>query len=299
MKRYLTDEERDEILSKSDRFTAKQLAEQYGCSRSTILKIWMSNNYHKPLVFSYYVDNNYFSVIDTANKAYVVGLMASDGNVYKRNGHEGQIRLGFQHQDSEYKLLKQILSDMHATNPITQRCVIRNGKQFEYISIDIVSQNIFDDLNKIGIIPNKTWTINLGCVINSIPRQFIRDFLRGYFDGDGSIIRRKDEELKPSSFSASISMPLENAKQLQQYLSEISISSRVQEDKRNYSHPFGSIRFFGVNKYVFLKWIYYKDCLCLERKYNLATQYCDLVERNTTNRAENIRAVEQYGNFIE
>ena len=82
-KHILTPEDRQEILLKSDRYTAKQLAEQYGCSRSTILKLWMDSNYHKPIGFSYYVNDNYFSNINSANKAYIVGLIASDGNVYK------------------------------------------------------------------------------------------------------------------------------------------------------------------------------------------------------------------------
>ena len=173
MKRYLTSEEKIEILSKSNRFTAKQLAEQYGCSRSTILKLWMDNDYHKPPSFSYYVNDNYFSIIDTPNKAYVVGLIASDGNVYKRDGHDGQIRLSFQDGDSEHQLLTS--------------SIIQNDKNYEYISISIVSQKLFEDICNIGIAPKKTWKINLAQIIRNIPKQFIRDFLRGYFDGDGSI----------------------------------------------------------------------------------------------------------------
>ena len=187
MKRYLTSEEKIEILSKSNRFTAKQLAEQYGCSRSTILKLWMDNDYHKPPSFSYYVNDNYFSIIDTPNKAYVVGLIASDGNVYKRDGHDGQIRLSFQDGDSEHQLLTSILSDMNATHPIIKTSIIQNDKNFEYISISIVSQKLFEDICNIGIAPKKTWKINLAQIIRNIPKQFIRDFLRGYFDGDGSI----------------------------------------------------------------------------------------------------------------
>ena len=49
--RRLTNDEKQEILLKSNKFTAKQLSEQYGCSRSTILKLWMGNDYHKPLSF--------------------------------------------------------------------------------------------------------------------------------------------------------------------------------------------------------------------------------------------------------
>lgn len=90
--RYLTNDEKQEILLKSDRFTAKQLSEQYGCSRSMILKLWMDNDYHKPSGFSYYVNNNYFSSIDSKNKAYILGLIASDGNIYiKETGIKGSL----------------------------------------------------------------------------------------------------------------------------------------------------------------------------------------------------------------
>lgn len=188
---------------------------------------------------------------------------------------------------------------MDATHPIVKTCVARNGKQFEYIAINIVSEKLFEYICKMGITPKKTWTMNLKQIIDSIPKQFIRDFLRGYFDGDGSINVSQNEGLKPSSFAVNISMPLDNAEWLQWYLYGLNISSSIQEDKRKYSHPFGTISFFGVNKYVFLKWIYYNECLCLQRKYDLATKYCNLVESNLTNRVENIRAIEQFKIFTE
>lgn len=298
-KHILTTQDKEEILLKSDKFTAKQLAEQYNCSRSTILKLWMDNNYHKPLSFSYCVDNNYFSEINTPNKAYIVGLIASDGNIYKREGHQGQVRLSFQNKKSEYTLLTNILSDMQATYPIIKTTITSNNKEYEYISVTIVSEQIFNDLLNIGIIPKKTWLMNIDSVINHIPTQFIQDFLRGYFDGDGSINTARSSELKPSDFNINISMPLSNAKILQQYLSHFGLSVQTKEDKRKYNHPFGGLHFFGTNKYIFLKWIYYNDCLCLNRKQQLAIKYCNLVENNTTNRAENIKSINQYNIFLE
>ena len=295
----LTNEDKEDILSKSDKFTAKQLAEQYGCSRSTILKLWIDNDYHKPLGFSYYVNDNYFSKIDTANKAYIMGLIASDGNLYKRDNHQGQIRLSFQYGDSEYNLLENILMDMNSTHPIQRNVKTLNEKTFEYIAITIVSQQIFEDLCNMGITQQKTWLMNIKQVINQIPKQFIRDFLRGYFDGDGSITGISKN--KPSSVSVNIAMPLQNAKLLQQILHSLGLEAVAQEDNRpnKYSHPFGRFEFFGVNKYIFLKWIYYEGCLCLQRKYDLALQYCNLVENNITNRAENINAVNQYCTFLK
>ena len=116
MPKFLTNEEKSEILLKSDRYTARQLAEQYGCSRSMILKIWMENNYHKPKSFNYYVNNQYFNTIDSPIKAYALGLIASDGNLYKRNSQQGQIKIYLEKTDEE--VLRLILKDMGSTHPI-------------------------------------------------------------------------------------------------------------------------------------------------------------------------------------
>lgn len=299
MKRYLTNDEKTEILSKSDRFTARQLAEQYGCSRSTILKIWMDNDYHKPPSFSYYVDNNYFSTIDTSNKAYVIGLIASDGNIYKRNDdHSGQIRFAFKTGDSERTLLENIKDDMNATSPIKTILKRNNNKCFDHMAVTIVSQQIFDDLCNMGITPRKTWDMSICDVLSHIPKQFIRDFLRGYFDGDGCITGLTNQ--KPSGVVVNVAMPLVNAEALQSYLMQLGIVAHVSEDKRPiYTHPFARLDFFGINKYIFLKWLYYDNCLCLERKKVLAFEFCKLVEDNVTNRSENIKAIKQYKNFME
>lgn len=298
-KYILTDDDRKEILSKSDKFTAKQLSEQYRCSRSTILKLWMDNNYHKPPSFSYYVDDNYFSEINTANKAYIIGLIASDGNIYKRKTkrHQGQLRISLQNGNSEYNLLQYILDDMNATHPIQHNTIKYGDKEREYISFTIVSDQIYNNLIDIGISPKKTWIMDINVVISNIPREFIRDFLRGYFDGDGSIVIPKYKTNFPGKVSANISMPLQSAEKLQSFLSIYNIETRITEDKRKYTYPFGNLCFHGKNKYIFLKWIYYDGCMCLQRKYDKVLHYCRLVEGNPTNRRENIKAIEEYNEF--
>ena len=259
----------------------------------------MDNGYHKQTGYSYYVDDNYFSEINTPNKAYIIGLIASDGNIYQRDGHQGQIRLSFQNTESEHSLLTNILSDMNATHPIKKTTKASNDKQYEYISVTIVSDQIYNDLFRIGIMPQKTWQMDIQQVIDCIPTKFVNDFLRGYFDGDGCITGV--DKNKPSRTHINIAMPLQSANTLRQYLLSVGIDVAVREDKRpgKYTHPFGRIEFFGVNKYIFLKWMYYDDCMCLKRKYNAAMKYCDLIEKNITNRSENIKAVNQYNVFLK
>lgn len=49
--------------------------------------------------------------------------------------------------------------------------------------IQIGSKEWFKDLGEIGLFPNKTKRMLLPC----IPEEFFGDFIRGYFDGDGSV----------------------------------------------------------------------------------------------------------------
>ena len=49
--------------------------------------------------------------------------------------------------------------------------------------IQIGSKEMFEDLNKLNVFPNKTKRLKLP----SVPSKFWFSFLRGYFDGDGNV----------------------------------------------------------------------------------------------------------------
>ena len=128
------------------------------------------------------------------------------------------------------------MNDMEATNPIKTIPKRNNNKCFDQIATTIVSQQIFNDLCNIGITPRKTWDMKIDDVMSHIPKQFIRDFLRGYFDGDGCITGVISQ--KPSKVAVTVAMPLVNAEALRDYLAQVGIISNVLEDKRpKYTHP--------------------------------------------------------------
>lgn len=55
--------------------------------------------------------------------------------------------------------------------------------------IDICKENIYNSLNKnFEITSKKTFTSKIS---DNIPEEYILDYLRGYFDGDGSITGKK------------------------------------------------------------------------------------------------------------
>lgn len=284
-KTKLTKETKDEILKISYKYTAKELSKMYNCSRSTILKIWMDNNYTKETRNTYYVDKNYFKEINTSNKAYVLGFIASDGCLYKRHNCSGLIQIKL--QESDEQILHDILQDMKSTYPVNH---VKNG-EYTQVVISITSQDLYDQLLNKGINANKTWNLILDDILFNIPKNLYVDFLRGYFDGDGCIGKLNKNMI--SKVSVTFSCPYEFGLSLQMLLkNEYNIKSSVYIDNhRKYKKQFCTVSINGTsNKYKLLKLMYYKGCLCLKRKYNRATELINAIEMNVTNRAENIYA---------
>lgn len=288
-KEKISKEQKEEILKISHRYTSSELAKMYNCSRSLILKIWIDNNYKKGTNNTYYVDRDYFKEIDSPNKAYVLGFIASDGTVYKRSGHAGLIQIKL--QESDEQILKDILQDMDSTYPVNH---VKNG-DFNQVVISITSQDLYDQLSNIGIGQNKTWNLKLKDILSHIPNEYHIDFIRGYFDGDGCITKLCENKI--SKVSINFACPYDFGLDLQEFLKEsYDINSSIHIEKhKKYTNLFCSVVINGtVNKYKLLKLMYYKGCLCLQRKSDKAKEIIEAIESNVTNRAENKQAVKQF-----
>ncbi len=275
--------------------TARELAQEIGCSKQYIQKIWSNNGLKGKVNRSYYCNYDYFHTIDSSDKAYIVGLIASDGNVYKRDGHQGQLGIILKRQDEN--ILQKILKVMDSNHPIHYGATTTT----ETASIVLVSDILFNDLNQIGICEKKTWIFSLQTVLNHIPVSFWKDFFRGYFDGDGSIVI-KENSINTSHISYAI--PAHNAKTFLEALEKIAhekYSFILDKRKNYYQYPFGQILATNTTtKYLLLKLFYYNNpFLYLERKKVLAEKLIWMIENNITNRSENITAVTKWGELLK
>lgn len=54
------------------------------------------------------------------------------------------------------------------------------------VELDICSEKLCSKLKSFGLTSNKTYTLN-ETILNFVPEYLHRHFLRGYFDGDGSV----------------------------------------------------------------------------------------------------------------
>lgn len=113
----------------------------------------------------------------TSDMAYTLGFIASDGNI------KGT-RLKISVKSSDVDVLEKIKESIKYTGDIHLEKSKCNGKDFDTATLYIHSKDLCGDLKSLNIIENKSLVLNMDEVI---PNEYKIDFIRGYFDGDGSI----------------------------------------------------------------------------------------------------------------
>lgn len=104
--------------------------------------------------------------------AYVLGFIFADGCLVEhKNGYHG---LDITSKDLEHLVaIKRELDAEHAI-----------GRKERGYRLQIRNRDIYKDLLKLGLTPRKSKTIRLP----EIPREYSSHFVRGLFDGDGSVM---------------------------------------------------------------------------------------------------------------
>src|SRR3989344_8046642 len=111
----------------------------------------------------------------SSEMAYVLGFFAADGNMIKNN--RGGHYIAFYSNDKELLIkVKNMLAANHKIGLKKQALPKHPAYQ-----IQIGSKEIYFDLLKLGLVPNKSLVLK----VPVIPKKFIKHFVRGYFDGDG------------------------------------------------------------------------------------------------------------------
>ena len=104
------------ICSQYGKKTKTSLAKELNCSAAFIKKIWEENGLTKTKKVIYCCNEKYFEKIDSPEKAYWLGFIAADGNIYKREGHLSLLSISI--KDTDIKLLQELQKDLSTTKPI-------------------------------------------------------------------------------------------------------------------------------------------------------------------------------------
>ena len=127
----------------------------------------------------YILDENYFDCIDTESKAYILGFIYADGFVGDEKFNNIVIAV------NDLEILEFIAKEFKFTGNIrkTKKGGFENSKCG--YSLNFSSKIMASRLREIGLYPNKSLTID---TLPQIDKKLVRHFIRGYFDGDGSIV---------------------------------------------------------------------------------------------------------------
>lgn len=236
---------------------------KFGLSSTKVRNILLEHGYVlKPQRHrKYTVDESYFDIIDTPNKAYIIGLLAADGS---NNEKEGEIRLSLQERDVD--ILNKISQCLGSNRPLTVRKFQKDTWQDSY-TLTINSHHISQRLSEIGIVQKKSLVLNFP---KDIPNELIPSMLRGYIDGDGWIQPHLIGFMSTDTFCY----------QTQEYLRNyLDIDSTVMDMKRHYNIHTKTLYITGIKNLIpFAYSLYEHSELCIERKKYHCLEYGFLLE---------------------
>lgn len=200
-----------------------------------------------------------FETIDTEEKAYWLGFLYADGSV---GSADNRIELGLAEKDVGH--IEKFRNFIGIPNKISYR---PSTKSYRYSFRSIPCKT---DLIKQGCVPKKSLILEFPTE-QQVPKELIRHFIRGYFDGDGWFTNT------PDCFQVGI-IGTENF--IKGFLDSIEI-----ENKSN--KIFDVHREDGAKRYVFgayqdvlnfLNWIYKDSNIYLDRKYE---HYLDFINNGS------------------
>jgi hypothetical protein len=150
----------------------------YGACSFALKQAGVSSRGRSAAHRKYEVNEDFFSVIDTEEKAYWIGFLSADGTIQKR----GHIKLALSVRDKDH--LYKFATSLESEHPIKERAITLNGNTYNTAEIVVCSQKMVSDLVVLGIGPRKSLTI-VPC--DKVSPALLSHYWRGVFDGDGNI----------------------------------------------------------------------------------------------------------------
>lgn len=144
----------------------------------------------------YIHDINFFENIDNENKAYWLGFLYADGFIESKRKNGNQ-KFGVTLSIKDIRHLEKFKKDLKATNGIKIYTGSGYAKTNKFCKLLLTSQNTVNDLIKHGCVENKT---NILTFPNFLEKELVSHFIRGYFDGDGSVTFNKTKQVVSVSF---------------------------------------------------------------------------------------------------
>ena len=205
-----------------------------------------------------------FEKIDTEEKAYWLGFFYADGYVIEKGNIVG---ITLQAKDVEH------LHKFNRFVEMTENNVKYHPKKtkeriYDLYRWEIGNFNLYQSLVKNGCVPRKSLILKFPNE-TILPKNLIKHFIRGYFDGDGCVcLTNKTREISI----------LGTAEMLNEIKNITGIfKQKVNKPKNKNIYQLNQ---FNENAFNFLKYIYEDATIYLNRKYEKYLEFCRLYEES-------------------
>ncbi len=253
----------------------RQIEKDYGVTRQSAatyleqhnIKTAKGNHYRY-----YYHDFNFFENIDSEEKAYWLGFMFADGYIVDYEKKYGEDKFGITLKGTDIKTLEDFKKSIKATNPITD--VSSKGRNLKRIICS--SQKTVNDLISHGCVKQKSLILKPPI---GVPDELVHHFIRGFFDGDGSIFYNKAAfEFHKTYLIPSFSVNITSTKEMIEWIiNTVGFGNIYKEARREKTWYYAQ----GGNKKVlnFCNFIYKDATIYMQRKYELYKELLKYTER--------------------
>jgi len=223
------------------------------------------------------VTEGYFKVVDSEEKAYWLGFLAADGCIRRRVNKEGKTRgdsIALKLSVMDEKHMEKFRDSICPTAKIyyqTCKTVTKKGNDSysDTCNLGINGNELVQDIIKLGVGPRKTFTVGKP----NIDEKYYRDFIRGFFDGDGCCYINKKLG-KRGSYTLGINYSFACAsKDMRDFFAEeltkVDIPTKCYDDLNlNITGGF-------INSKKFFDYLYTDATIYLERKYDKGMEFVE------------------------
>ena len=263
---------------------AYRIAKKVGYSKCSVLRFLVKEGivrkgatYRKHK----FKDEHYFDQIDSDEKAYFLGLLWADGCNYRRSEHRKQayqVSLCLTEEDGY--MVRDLAKRIFETDDVVILRDRQNDKdrvgsfknRKNQISLRFPSKHISDTLLNYGMVPRKSSIAAMPINVEWTEGKF-RSFLRGLFDGDGSIYYNSHSK----HYGVSLIGAPEQISQIKEMIEQfIDMTFFLENVGKKYSVPMSVIKIHGnIETRTFCDWLYKGSTIHLNRKYQ---KYLDLIQ---------------------
>ncbi len=210
---------------------------------------------------SFKANDTYFESIDNAEKAYVYGLLLADGCL---NFSKSTPRITLKLQSGDEELVEKIRDLLSPGKTLYEENYIYKNKPGKSVKLEVCSTKIADDLMKWGFTERKTGNTKFPSF-----SSYMSHFIRGYFDGNGSI--SKNGEVKANCYLCSADYSFLSA--MEEVLRSCNIDCIIYTEKRQ-GLDMHRLAIRSGSLKLFFQYMYEDSTLHLNRKYS---KYANIV----------------------